>query len=360
MITNFPLVSLKALTAIYICIMSACFSFGSPAQAKGKAVQSEVQISTQDGVATAIFHTTTGGRVSAFFPLNVEQNEAEIGGTVERQLPPSPPGDTAQLSAEAAGEISGIVSIKPHRKLEVPALLCPPDKTNFLCPPSDDGTYDITYKPLKGSSCTQTVHAPAPVPPAQPSDTARVPQLTCSNGNFFVVMQSIETNPGNNTCLIGGTKATLRAFSKAGAVFKVPGATRVAPGAHSVVAARGNRMTVSQTHVAEVKMICVPNHLRPGQPCQVTTTVVCPNIHEVKDGTLSIKNYNPDVLNMPDKVIPIENDPKSIAPSTDELVKRDEKNMIKNIKQRLVNAPQNAETTRMIDTLNQLNDRLGQ
>jgi hypothetical protein len=265
----------------------------------------QVRISREDGLATASFQTDSGGRISAFLPLNVQQNEAEIGGTVERQLPARQANFTPGQIAEATAELSGLLTIKPvDSQSAFTSISCSPDKPSFTCPATDNRTYLVTYQPPNGPPCTATVECPA-MPPPPVSNTCGIPQLTSCNGNMHVSMPCTSGDPKINSCDIGGKPATCRAWSSEGCVFHVPPASELPPGPEPVTVSRGKQKATGQTHVAQIKMTCIPSHLKEGQPCQVTTTVFCPGLQDVRNGVLVIKNYNPTVLTMPDKVLPI-------------------------------------------------------
>jgi len=301
---------------------------------------SEVRISREDGLATAIFHTPNGGKVSAFFPLNMSNEEAEIGGTVERQ-PGKPPADAnPNTVAEAESEIEGVVTIEQKKKEpNKPPISCPPSNPNFQCPPPEDRTFICTYTPPTGPPCTTTVCCP-PVPAAPVKDTCSIPQLTSCGGNMHVSMNCPKGgNPADNTCLVGGQAAECRAWCKEGCVFHVPPSSELPPGPQSVIVSRANRMAQGKTYAAQIKMTCSPNHLKPGQPCQVTTTVYCPGLGDIKDGILTIKNYNPAVLNMPDQVVPIPHKPSAKPPSAQELLNRDGAQTLKRLQERMANSP---------------------
>jgi hypothetical protein len=317
-----------------------------------------VRVSPEDGLATTIFYTRGGGRVIAYLPLNTQTTDAEIGGSVERQLPKV----QASQADEALNEISGTVTVQPHKKQpNFPPLSVLPDVSNFVCPPSDDGDYDVTYNAPDGSKCTATVSCPPPVvPPATPSDTCGIPQLASSNGNLHCTMPA-SGDPSNNTCLIGGQPATCRAFSGEGLVAHVPPSSQVPEGPTSVIVRRGNKMSLGKTTIARVQMTCVPPNLQPGQPCVVTTTVSCPGLQNVQNGKLVISNYNPAVLNMPSRVVPLPSSPNGQSPSTNDLLKRDALNAVQRLKQQIGNSASatSPENQKLLGTLNQLQETLG-
>lgn len=116
-------------------------------------------------------------------------------------------------------------------------------------------------------------------------------------------------------------------------------------------------MAQGQTHVAQVKVTCTPNKLKPGQPCTVTTTVNCPGMSSIKDGFITIKNYAPDVLHMPDKTIPIPYKPNSTA-STDALLKRDAAEKLTRMKNQLEKAPQTARNQKLLNVIRELEQKL--
>lgn len=292
---------------ILIAVLAGSLGLLSPVWAKqSSTLKAEVQVrvSSEDGLVTTIFHMPSGGKVSAFLPLNVQQGEAQIGGSVERQMPhPSPDLNVDQATAEIAGDVT-----IEHKKKQpnIPPVQVPPNQSDFTCAPSDDGDYTVTYRPPKGPPCTTSVHCPPPTQTCPPSDTCTIPQLTTSGGNMHVSMLPPNgSDPADNTCVVGGHVCPCRAWSKEGCVFHVPPPSQVALGSAAVMVSRGHQSAEGLTHVAQVKMVCTPNHLKPGQPCTVTTTVICPGLNSVRGGQLIIKNYDPSVLVMPDHVIPI-------------------------------------------------------
>ncbi len=352
MTTRFPLLFFRAMIPVAVLASTShCLTgFAKPApQVKIDAKPCEVRVSRDDGLITSIFYTPSGGKVSVDLPLHVLHNDNEIGGYVDRQLPHL--GST--VNAEATNEIAGVVTIEPHKKEpnlpSVPPITVPPNTSGFKCPTSRDGGYDVTYHPPQGPALTTKVECPlTDTPPS--ANTCGIPQLVRSSGYMHVTMAP-NGDPSKNTCLIGGQPATVRTYSGEGATVKVPPAPapasnadsdqagQVSPGANSVVFVRGGQMAIGQTHVAQIKMTCSPVHLKPGQPCTVTTTAYCPGIHDVKDGSIVIKNYNPAVLNLADKVVPITNDSTSQGPSTNDLVKRDMLKSLAGMKQQLANSP---------------------
>lgn len=302
MAKNYPLLLARIAIILTAVLASESYCLLSVSAKTGR-MTTEVRVSREDGLITMMFHTPSGGKVCAFLPANAQPSETQIGGTVERELPTDQP---AANSSAALAEISGVVTIEPKRKDKIPPVSCPSNTSDFTCQPPDDGEYKVTYKPPDGTPCTQTVNCPPGQPSDSSSDTCGIPQLTSNSGNFYVTMLAPPNgNPSANTCTIGGVPATCRAWSKTGSVFHVPSSAKVPPGPAAVTVSRGNLTAQGQTHVAAVTMTCVPNHLKPGQPCTVTTTVFCPGMNSVVGGKVLIKNYSPSVLNMPDKVIPI-------------------------------------------------------
>lgn len=317
-------------------VVLAAISTSCPIAAKRSAAQasSEVRMMQDDGLVATIFRTKDGGKVTAFLPLNVQPNDAEIGGSVERQLPSNLQGS----SDEAAAEISGVVTVEPaSKKAQLPPVTVPPNGSGFSCPVPSDGKYIVTYHPPGGSPCSTTITCPPSAAPPQ-SNSCGIPQLTSCGGDLHVSMAP-GSDPAKNSCVMGGQQCQCRAWSGEGCVFHVPPSAQLPPGPCSVVVQRDNRMACGQTHVAQVKMTCTPNHLKSGQPCQVTTTVFCPGLQEVKNGTLKITNYNPAVLDMADKVVPLPSDPNTTAPSTGDLLKRDGLATIDRLKQQLGTLP---------------------
>ncbi|MBX9694248.1 MAG: hypothetical protein K2Z81_17825 [Cyanobacteria bacterium] len=326
----------------------------------GTGIQKQVRVSEENGLITTIFQTPSGGRVSAYLPLNVASDEGEVGGTVERQLAPGYSNSSPQQAEEVSDELSGVVTIVPKKEKSSTPVVCPPDKPSFTCKPPDDcTTYDITYIPPKGTPCTATITCPPRThkPDRPKPNTCTIPQLSNCGGSMFVNMPCPENNPDKGTCFIGGTRAPLRAWSRDGCVFHVPPASELPPGANSVIVSRGGQTATGQTHCAQVKVTCTPNKLKPGQPCTITTTVNCPGMSSIKNGVITIKNYDPDVLKMPDRTIPIPYRPASAA-STNDLLKRDARERMKRVKEKLQNGPKTAKTEKYLNLIQSLEQKL--
>lgn len=119
----------------------------------------EERYSPEVGLMSAIFTTPSGGRIDVFLPTNIRADEAQIGGTVERYLPPSSTASGQDAPSLAESELSGVVTIQPQP--QGPPRQCSLDATSFT---SISGTsFKITYQPPVGPPCSTMLNAPQPL-----------------------------------------------------------------------------------------------------------------------------------------------------------------------------------------------------